>query len=292
MRRITWPLLIVAGCWTAPPARAPLPSHRAAAPPARVLALPVVAAPCSDGTDGCAQDPLITSTMVSHRELAGCALAPQVELRAAMTRTSSRLCHVVLAGAGPSWFVDAGLVCELHGERPRVTLARASCAGDTLALELTADAVTYRVRCTSRGGAGEPPTCTRTALPATTNRDLADFLAQVTRAARAHDWPALLALCSAEHRAAQLGQLGMAEPAYLAEILGLHYVDNTINDGEPVTLDALATIAGLEVTDLATTARGSFELTGWVMRTTRPRLRLTLRVRREGARLVLFGALG
>lgn len=285
--------LVLAGCWTSPPPAAPPVANRAPTTAVRTLGLPVIPEPCGNGTDGCAQDPLIIATMIARRDVADCDLATRVQLRGVMSPTASRLCHVVLATDGrPAWFVDVGLLCELHGQDPRATIARATCAGGALEVELIAGDVTHRAACTP-GKGSRPPRCTRTALPVPADEGLAAFLARVARAAEGHDWQALLALAAAEHRAAQIDQLGMTEPAYLAELLGLHYVGNSLDgDDVGVTLDKLATIAKLEPTDVAATGRGTFDVTGWVTLTTGVRLRLTLHVTREAGRFALFGALG
>lgn len=291
LRRLSTLCLVATGCWsTTPRPAAPIVANRAPAGPPRTLALPVIGEPCGDGTDGCAQDPMITSKAVARHELAGCGVATRVQLRAVMARTSTRMCHVLLARDGhPGWFVDAGLICELHGEAPRVAIEHASCHGDVLELALTtSEHDTHTVRCT----AGATPACTRTPLPALEG-PLADFFGRLERATERHDWKALLALAAPEHRREQIDRLGMTEPTYLAELLGMHYVDNSIGgDDGRVTVEDLDTIRGVEVTDLARTEHETYEATGWVTLTTGGRLRLTLRLRRAGERLVLFGALG
>lgn len=122
-----------------------------------------------------------------------------------------------------------------------------------------------------------------------TDAALADFLDRVARAAEAHDWPGLLALADADHRAAQMEQGGQDRATYLAELLGVHTIDNLL--GDPITDAELATIARLEIVEVATDDSGQHAVSGWVVLTGGKRLRLSMLVT-AGPTHALTGALG
>ncbi|MBM4370354.1 MAG: hypothetical protein FJ098_01785 [Deltaproteobacteria bacterium] len=82
--------------------------------------------------------------------------------------------------------------------------------------------------------------------------DLRGFLTGVAQEIRTHDWEGLLRRASPPHYESQVTDLGMGHPQYLAELLGLHTVGNSIKRGETVTwsdLKRLDRVRFLELDD-------------------------------------------
>lgn len=65
--------------------------------------------------------------------------------------------------------------------------------------------------------------------------DLETFTERIRESFALHDWQALLSAADPEHYRTQVVELGMDEPQYVAELFGLHTVNNTIQEGD--TLD-------------------------------------------------------
>jgi hypothetical protein len=76
---------------------------------------------------------------------------------------------------------------------------------------------------------------------------LQGFLDGVLSAVARHDWDTLYDACDERHVQTQVGEFGMSRGQYLAEILGLNFVDNRIDDdGDGADEGDLARILRLE----------------------------------------------
>lgn len=78
------------------------------------------------------------------------------------------------------------------------------------------------------------------------------LLERVVDQIKNHNWTTLLYECDEEHRKFQLENMEMSKENYLAEIMGLHYVDNTISpDDKPITYETLNFIKEVTLTQFA-----------------------------------------
>lgn len=80
------------------------------------------------------------------------------------------------------------------------------------------------------------------------------FLEDVRSAVEDRAWQDLLDAAEEEHHRAQVTEMGMSEPQYVAELLGLHMVDNDIGGGEPIEWEHLERIEALRFEDLESTS--------------------------------------
>jgi len=79
---------------------------------------------------------------------------------------------------------------------------------------------------------------------------LRTFLLDVADDVRRHDWDSLLTRASPPHRDAQVDGMGMGIPQYVAELMGLHNVGNSIKRGEEVTLEDMNRLARIRFTEV------------------------------------------
>lgn len=182
-------------------------------------------------------------------------------------------CHLLLEGDRGLTIVDLGLLCEVPSYDAtiapwkRVELASLRCRGDRLDATLT---VTDRdsgalkntaLRCRDPG---PELSCTLPAgLPFEPPAEIAAFASRVEDAIDTGDWDALLELASRQHRDTQMGRMGQSRDVYLIELMSLSFVDHNLGAGTPA--ERLARITGLEITDIAITRRGTYELLGHVV---------------------------
>lgn len=87
------------------------------------------------------------------------------------------------------------------------------------------------------------------------------FFADVEAAVEAHRWADVLAMADPAHRETQLGEMGMGEPQYVAELLGLNTVGNAVADESPPAWPDLERIADIEFTS-ARQERGRWMVDG------------------------------
>jgi hypothetical protein len=105
------------------------------------------------------------------------------------------------------------------------------------------------------------------------------FLREVETNLEAHAWDRVLSLADPEHRRVQVEEVGIPEPQYVAELLGLHREGNDIGRGEGVGWEELVRLppvrlARVERREDGYTLRGTvlmadgevLELEGWIVR--------------------------
>lgn len=127
--------------------------------------------------------------------------------------------------------------------------------------------------------------------PLTDEPELAAFARQVEADLEAHAWQDLLAVAQRRHYRTQVEEHGMSEPQYLAELFGLHRVDNDIKRGQRMEWSDLERIESVRLESLSPsgpdrTLRGTVTLRDGTTR------RLQARIAREGQRYVLTGGVG
>lgn len=93
------------------------------------------------------------------------------------------------------------------------------------------------------------------------------FIAVIEKSLETHDWAALAELADSAHYHAQVVEHGMAEAQYVAELFGLHDVDNSIKRGETVTWSDLERIEDVTLHEIDRAAerlvvRGHVRLAG------------------------------
>ncbi len=76
------------------------------------------------------------------------------------------------------------------------------------------------------------------------------FLLGVAREVSRHDWEAVTSRASPPHRYAQVDGMGMGLPQYVAELMGLHNVGNSIKRGEIVTWEDMDRLARIRFTEV------------------------------------------
>ena len=227
--------------------------------------------------------------------LADCTLASALELRTLDQYT--KRCAIAVRQMGAVTIVDTLSPCStLDADHqkyvPRLRIDRASCTGDVIDVALSTTAPKpqpMRVQC--RRSAGDAIACVREARIDAGGPALARLLADVKRTVEAHQWHALLELCASDHRKAQIGEMHQDVDTYLAEILGLHSVGNSLAD-DRVTQAALDRIERITYVEIVDDGDGWFSIIGIVSIKGRPDLRLELRATSSGQRFVLSGALG
>lgn len=106
-----------------------------------------------------------------------------------------------------------------------------------------------------------------------------------------HDWDGFLGRCSEMHFAAQVEDMGMGRPQYIAEMLGLHMVGNSIKLGEMVQYSDLDRLTGVRF-DTVEEAYGVMIIKGQAFLKDEPPLKLEIWVSNIGGELKLTGALG
>jgi hypothetical protein len=98
--------------------------------------------------------------------------------------------------------------------------------------------------------------CTPLAAQARPSYPGQQFVKRVKGTVEQHNWGKLLRLTDTTNRRIQLGQMRIGKPQYLAEILGLHNVGNSIKTGTKLTYSDLNRIRTLKV-DRSTLRSGS-----------------------------------
>ena len=112
--------------------------------------------------------------------------------------------------------------------------------------------------------------------------------------ASAHDWGGFLARCDKENQHIQLGELGMGAPQYIAEMLGLHEVGNSLTPGgERLTQSHLDRVTAFEAFTCEASPIWTYTLRGRVVLDDGSRLRTTIDVlQRPDGSFVIMGAVG
>ncbi len=106
-----------------------------------------------------------------------------------------------------------------------------------------------------------------------------------------HDWKAVLAHCDPSHYKVQVDQMGMGEPQYVAEALGLHAVGNSIAGESGIAWDDINRISKIEVASFTGSADW-LEAHGSVTLSDGSTLKLTFVLVRAGERWFISGAVG
>jgi hypothetical protein len=127
--------------------------------------------------------------------------------------------------------------------------------------------------------------------PLTGDEELDAFAREVERNLENHAWQSLLARADPEHYRIQVVDGGMPEPQYLAELFGLHRVDNDIGGGEPIGWEHLARIDAVHLESLSDTEPRR-HLTGVVTLDDGSSLRLDAQITEVQGRRVLTGGVG
>lgn len=127
--------------------------------------------------------------------------------------------------------------------------------------------------------------------PLSGDPELDAFVRSVEQELEAHAWQALLAKADPGHYRAQVVEHGMPEPQYVAELFGLHRVDNNIKQGSRIQWSDLERIETVEVEPFSA-AEPPHSLAGTVTLADGSTLRLQARVTRVQGRYVLTGGLG
>jgi hypothetical protein len=83
--------------------------------------------------------------------------------------------------------------------------------------------------------------------PLSRNPELNSFAREIGRDLEAHQWQSILVAADSDHFRIQVVEGGMGEPQYVAELFGLHHVDNNIRRGDSV---AWADLERIESVDL------------------------------------------
>lgn len=130
----------------------------------------------------------------------------------------------------------------------------------------------------------EPP-------PLTEDPELEAFARQVAADLEDHAWQELIAAARDGHYRIQVVEHGMAEPQYVAELFGLHRVDNNIRRGSRVEWSDLERIESVELERISTTGSNR-QLVGTVRLRDGSTLALRAQVARERGRYVLTGGVG
>ncbi len=120
---------------------------------------------------------------------------------------------------------------------------------------------------------------------------LRTFLLDVAQEVELHEWEALMKRASPPHRYAQVDDMGMGLPQYLAELMGLHMVGNSIKQGDTVTYGDLDRLAKIRFTELDEDL-GVLIVRGEVLLTDGSTLKIELWVATLGGEHVLTGAVG
>lgn len=128
--------------------------------------------------------------------------------------------------------------------------------------------------------------------PLTDDPALDAFAREVEADLEAHAWRDLIAAADPDHYRTQVTEHGMPEPQYVAELFGLHRVDNTIKRGQRVEWSDLERIEAVGLEEISTTAGAGRQLVGTVTLSDGSTLELSAQVDREEGRYVLTGGVG
>lgn len=127
--------------------------------------------------------------------------------------------------------------------------------------------------------------------PLSDQPELDAFARQVESQLEAHAWRDLIAAAEPAHYRTQVVEHGMPEPQYVAELFGLHRVDNNIRRGDRVTWSDLERIEAVDLERVDTTG-ASARLTGTVTLRDGSTLTLRAQVARDQGEYVLTGGVG
>lgn len=133
--------------------------------------------------------------------------------------------------------------------------------------------------------------CATAPVPLSSDPGLDRFLRTVERQLEEHAWRSIIDSADRSHYRAQVEEHGMPEPQYIAELFGLHRVDNNIKRGDAVDWEDLQRIRSVELHEV-TRRGGTDAITGTVVLDDGLQLELNARVERRDDRYVLTGALG
>ncbi len=121
--------------------------------------------------------------------------------------------------------------------------------------------------------------------------ELNAFAREIERSLEAHDWPSLLAAADPDHYRIQAVEGGMGEPQYVAELFGLHRVDNNIKRGDTVTWSDLERIESVTLQQVQPTG-DRYRLRGHVRLTDGATLELLAQILEQRGRYRLTGGVG
>lgn len=132
--------------------------------------------------------------------------------------------------------------------------------------------------------------CASSPDPLTSDADLNRFLRTLERSIERHEWKQIIEVADAEHYRRQVVEHGMPEAQYVAELFGLHHVDNNIRTGERITWSDLQRIDTVDLVSVSD--EQPRRLDGTVILSDGQRLRLSAMIERSGEEWMLTGASG
>ena len=270
----------------------------AAAAPASSLpgiALPITLRQCDKPKlDDCGLDGVPKSAFVTIP--VQCPIVTGVELRDASGSPLMR-CGIVIRNGSAVSIVDTMMVCKNWNDAgqalPRTKALTATCTGNQLDVDLEAKdgPLTTKVRVSCRV-ADHGFTCAREPDLVAGGPAVARAFADVKRVIEAHQWRALLDLADPAHKKGQLG-MGQDEPTYLAELMGLHFVGNSVGSGDdPITFDSLSTIEKIEPLEILRQGNGNYAVLGFATIKGGVRLKWVIEMVNRGGRYLLTGGVG
>lgn len=127
--------------------------------------------------------------------------------------------------------------------------------------------------------------------PLSDRPELNAFAREVEAAIERHAWRDVIAAASPEHYRTQVTEHGMPEAQYVAELFGLHRVDNSIKRGQRVEWSDLERVEDVEL-ERITTIGPDRQLVGTVTLRDGTTLELRAQITREEGEYVLTGGVG
>ncbi|MEX2584523.1 MAG: hypothetical protein WD766_14740 [Gemmatimonadota bacterium] len=121
--------------------------------------------------------------------------------------------------------------------------------------------------------------------------DLEAFTERIRESFAVHEWQALLAAADPEHYRTQVVELGMDEPQYVAELFGLHTVNNTIQEGDTLEWSDLERTESVSLRP-ASDEGPPYRLIGTVILENGERLEIDATAIRIRGRFALTGGVG
>lgn len=131
----------------------------------------------------------------------------------------------------------------------------------------------------------------RERAPLADDPQLDSFAREVGRSLEAHDWQTIVSMADTSHYQNQVVEHGMGEAQYVAELFGLHRVDNNIKRGDLVQWSDLERIASVELQEV-TPLNGQRRLLGLVTLDDGSTLDLEARIAEVQGEYALTGGLG
>ncbi|MQA91257.1 MAG: hypothetical protein GEU90_13675 [Gemmatimonas sp.] len=122
-------------------------------------------------------------------------------------------------------------------------------------------------------------------------RDVEEFTTDIREALTDHEWQTVLSNSDPAHYQAQVVDLEIEEPQYIAELFDLHRADNTIQEGDTLDWPDLDRIQNVDLAPTDTVGP-PFGLTGSARLESGEELELRATVTEVRGRLVLTGAVG